>query len=164
MVGGNQGSVYNTLYPDGITGHVSDRNSAKNTLQDKQKGGSDNSGTFYGDSPNSAATLSFLIPSVASILWFHDSATIVQCFLSASLILYALDLIDSKDGLAVGVWIVAFLLTMASGFGMLLQVDDADATGGAMLGYMAQLAVEGVLYCSWVRTMINSWVNGKIRF
>lgn len=104
---------------------------------------------LYDSGPNSTATLSFMLPSLLSILWFHESAIVVQCFLFGVLILYGLDLVNARDGLTVGVWIVALLLTMASGFGTLLQVDDTDATGGAMLGYMMQLAVEGMLYCAW---------------
>ena len=69
-----------------------------------------------------------------------------------ALILYALDLINSRDAVAVCLWIAALILTMASGFGMLLQVDDAEATGASSIFYLLRLAVDGMLFCAMVCT------------
>ena len=83
-------------------------------------------------------------------MWWHESPVIIQIFLFIVLFLYGLDLINAKDALAVAVWIAALVLTMASGFGTLLQVDDADADGSTMILFLVRLAVEGMLFCSMV--------------
>ena len=97
-------------------------------------------------------SLSFLLPTLASILWWHESAVVIEIFLFMALILYALDLINSRDAVAVCLWIAALILTMASGFGMLLQVDDAEATGASSIFYLLRLAVDGMLFCAMVCT------------
>jgi hypothetical protein len=91
---------------------------------------------------------------LASILWWHDSIVVVQIFLFVSLGLYALDLLNFRDGIAVGVWIGALIMTIASGFGTLLQVDDTSATGASMIKFLLQLAVEGMSFCIWVSGII----------
>jgi hypothetical protein len=91
-----------------------------------------------------------LCTTLASILWWHESPIIIQIFLFVALVLYGLDLINSRDALAVAVWIAAFVLTMASGIGTLLLVDDADASGVSMIVFLLQLAVEGMLFCCMV--------------
>jgi hypothetical protein len=67
--------------------------------------------------------------------------------------MYALDLINARDSLTVASWISALVLTMLSGLGTLLQVDDSDASGGAMILYLIRLAVEGALFCLTVSTI-----------
>ena len=99
---------------------------------------------------NSSALL-LLTPALASILWYHDSIVIIQIFIFVVLLLYGLDLMNSRDGLAVGIWIAALVLTMASGFGTLLQVDDADADGSNMILFLLRISLEGMLFCSMVR-------------
>jgi hypothetical protein len=106
---------------------------------------------------HNSSSLLFLIPSLASILWWHESFVVIQIFLFVSLVLYGLDLINARDALAVGIWVSALVLTMASGFGTLLQVDDADATGGAMILFLLRLSVEGMLFCSIVSTLRYRW-------
>jgi hypothetical protein len=66
------------------------------------------------------------------------------------LVIYLLDLINARDGVCVGVWIGSLVLTMVSGFMTLLEVDDAEASGSAMILYLLRLAVEGMSFCSWV--------------
>jgi hypothetical protein len=88
--------------------------------------------------------------TLASILWWHESPIIIQILLFVALVLYGLDLINARDALAVGVWIAAFVMTMASGIGTLLLVDDADASGVSMIVFLLQLAVEGMLFCCMV--------------
>jgi len=100
------------------------------------------------------ATLSFLLPTLASILWWHDSIIVLQIFLFVALGLYALDLSNSRDGIAVGVWIGALSMTLASGYGTLLQMDDSNATGISMISCLLQLSVEGFSFCSWVSPII----------
>lgn len=100
---------------------------------------------------HNTSTLSFLLPGLASILWWHDSPFTIQVFLFLCLLLYSLDLINARDALAVAVWICAVIMTITSGIGTLLQVDDADATGGTMILYLLRLAVEAALFCSMVR-------------
>lgn len=80
----------------------------------------------------------------------------IQIFAFVGLILYGMDLCNARDSLAVSVWIAAFILTMASGIGSLLLVDDADAVGVSMLLYLLQLLVEGVLFFSMVRDLPRS--------
>jgi hypothetical protein len=99
---------------------------------------------------HNTATLSFLIPTLASILWWHDSIIVLQTFLFVALGLYALDLLNSRDGIAVGVWIGAFGMTIASGYGTLLQVDESSSTGVSMINFLLQLSVEGMSFCTWV--------------
>ena len=99
---------------------------------------------------HNAASLSFLVPALASILWWHDSIIVLQIFLFVVLGLYALDLMNSRDGIAMGVWIGALVMTIASGYGTLLQVDDADAPGVPMIRFLLQLSVEGMIFCAWV--------------
>jgi hypothetical protein len=99
---------------------------------------------------HNVASLSFLLPALASVLWWHDSIIIVQIFLFVVLVLYTLDLINSRDGVAIGVWIGALGMTIGSGYGTLLQVDDNDVSGGTMILFLLQLAVEGMMFCSWV--------------
>ena len=101
------------------------------------------------------ASAFFLLPTLISILWWHESPVIIQIFLFVILLLYGLDLINARDGLAVAVWIAALVLTMASGFGTLLQVDDADADGSTMILFLVRLAVEGMLFCSVVSSMYS---------
>lgn len=102
---------------------------------------------------HNTASLFFLLPTLASILWWHESPVIIQIFLFVVLFLYGLDLINARDAMAVAIWIAALVLTMASGFGTLLQVDDADADGSTMILFLARLAVEGMLFCSMVSDM-----------
>ena len=71
-------------------------------------------------------------------------------FLLLYYLLDLLDLINARDGLCVSVWIGALVVTMVSGFMTLLEVDDAEASGTAMILYMLRLAVEGMSFCSWV--------------
>jgi hypothetical protein len=85
--------------------------------------------------------------TLASILWWHESHIMIQIFLFVALVLYGLDLINARDTLAVAVWIAAFVLTIASGIGTLLLVDDEDASAGNTLVYFLQLAVEGMFFC-----------------
>lgn len=99
---------------------------------------------------NFAASM-YILPSLLSILWWHESKVILQIFLFLGLILYSLDLINARDSVAVVTWISALLMTMASGFGTLLQVDDSEASGMAMILYLARLSVEGMLFCTMVR-------------
>ncbi|KAL3920513.1 MAG: hypothetical protein SGILL_003225 [Bacillariaceae sp.] len=103
---------------------------------------------------HNAASLSFLLPALFSILWYHDkSPLVVQVAIFVMLVIYLLDLINARDGLCVGVWVGALVLTMVSGFMTLLEVDDADATGSSMILYMLRLAVEGMSFCSWVSSV-----------
>lgn len=94
--------------------------------------------------------LAFLIPSLLSILWWHESPIILQTLLILGLILYGLDMVNARDALAVVAWISALIMTMVSGFATLLQVDDSEATGGAMILYLIRLAVEGLFFCTMV--------------
>jgi hypothetical protein len=50
------------------------------------------------------------------------------------------------------VWIAALVFTMSSGFATLLTIDDLEANGSTMVLFLSRLAVEGMLYCSWVST------------
>ena len=75
----------------------------------------------------------------------------IHVFLFVTLVLYALDLANARDALTVGYWISALIMTMTSGFATLLQVDDSEASGGAMILYLLRLAVEGMFFCSMVR-------------
>lgn len=102
-------------------------------------------------------SLTSLCVTFASLLWWHESAVIIQIFAFVGLILYGLDLCNARDSLAVSVWVAAFVLTMASGVGSLLLVDDADAVGVNMLIYLLQLLVEGVLFFSMVRDFTRSF-------
>ena len=103
---------------------------------------------------HNTASLSFLLPTLLSILWYHDeSPAVVQVAMFVTLVVYLLDLINARDGLCVSVWIGALVVTMVSGFMTLLEVDDAEASGSAMILYMLRLAVEGMSFCSWV----SSW-------
>ena len=63
-----------------------------------------------------------------------------------------MDLMNTRDGMAVFLWLGAPVMSMVSGFGTLLQAEDAEATGGAMILYLVQLAVEGLLFVSIVST------------
>lgn len=99
---------------------------------------------------HNVATLSLLVPTLASILWWHDSIIVLQIFLFVALGLYAFDLVNSRDGIAVGVWIGALSMTIASGYGTLLQVDGSSATGVSMINFLLQLTVEGMSFCTWV--------------
>ena len=99
---------------------------------------------------HNAASLSFLVPALASILWWHDSIIVLQIFLFVVLGLYALDLMNSRDGIAMGVWIGALVMTIASGYGTLLQMDDAEAPGVPMIRSLLELSVEGMIFCAWV--------------
>jgi len=98
---------------------------------------------------HNAASLSYLIPALASVLWWHDSIIIIQIFLFVVLMLYVLDLINSRDGVAMGVWISALVMCIGSGYATLLHVDDYDASGGTMILFLLQLVVEGMMFCSW---------------
>jgi hypothetical protein len=102
---------------------------------------------------HNAASLLLLIPTLASILWWHESPVIIHIFLFVVLFLYGLDLINARDAMAVAIWIAALILTMASGFSTLLQVDDADADGSTMILFLVRLAVEGMFFCSMVSDM-----------
>ena len=99
---------------------------------------------------HNGASLSFLIPALASVLWWHDSIIVIQIFLFVVVALYALDLINSRDGVAIGVWIGALVMTIGSGYATLLQVDDNYVSGGAMILLLLQLAIEGMMFFSWV--------------
>lgn len=98
---------------------------------------------------HNGASLSFLIPALASVLWWHDSIIIIQIFLFVVVALYALDLINSRDCVAIGVWIGALVMTIGSGYATLLQVDDNYVSGGAMILLLLQLAIEGMMFFSW---------------
>jgi asparagine N-glycosylation enzyme membrane subunit Stt3 len=93
------------------------------------------------------------------VLWWHESPVVLQTLLVLALILYALDLINARDSLTVVSWISALVLTMLSGLGTLLQVDDSDASGGVMILHLVRLAVEGSLFCLMVSTNSNGMAN-----
>ena len=109
---------------------------------------------------HNAATLSFLVPTLASVLWWHESILVLQIFLFIGLGLYALDLMNSRDGVAVGVWIAALDMTIASGCGTLLQVDDSEATSSSTINFLLQFTVEGMSFCSWVSGIRNIIAHG----
>jgi hypothetical protein len=99
---------------------------------------------------HNSTALALLLPSLLSILWRHESPIILQTLLILGLILYALDMVNARDALAIVAWISALVMTMVSGFATLLQVDDSEATGGAMILYLIRLAVEGLFFCTMV--------------
>lgn len=120
-------------------------------MSKKDRQASVSSATDAADNPlqyeyNSKA-LAFLIPSLVSILWWHESPVILQVLLILGLILYGLDMINARDSLPVVAWIGALIMTMVSGFATLLQVDDSEASGSAMILYLIRLAVEGIFFC-----------------
>jgi len=98
---------------------------------------------------HNAVALSFLVPALVSILWWHDSIVVLQAFLFIALGLYALDLLNSRDGLATGAWIAAVAMAIASGYGALQQDDEVAVSDIAMMRFLLQLAVEGMLFCAW---------------
>eukprot|EP00980_Cylindrotheca_fusiformis_P021365 scaffold8240_cov133-Cylindrotheca_fusiformis.AAC.10 len=111
-----------------------------------------------------AESLFALGATLSSILWWHESPIIIQIFLFVALILYGLDLVNSRDALAVAVWVAAFVLTIASGIGTLLLVDDADASGVSMIVFLLQLAVEGVFFfcvACWL-TLQFQWLHQDV--
>jgi hypothetical protein len=118
--------------------------------KDKHQSQASTAPTFTQYQQNSTALL-FLVPTLLSILWWHESAWVIQVFLFVVLTVYAMDLINTRDGTLTCIWMGVLVLTMASGFGTLLQVDDAEATGGALIFYMLRLTVEGILFCAMVR-------------
>jgi hypothetical protein len=114
-------------------------------------------GTNHNYSHN-AASLPFLIPTLLSILWYHDESPLVlQVTIFVILVVYLLDLINARDGLCISVWVGALIITMFSGFMTLLEIDDADATGKTMLLYLSRLSVEGMHFCSWVSSNNRQW-------
>jgi hypothetical protein len=108
---------------------------------------------------HNAASSFFLIVTLISIFWSHESSTIPQVFLYVTLGLYALDLINARDALAVAVWIAALVLAMTSGFAALLQVDDSEASGGAMIFFLLRLSVEGMFFCA-----LACWCTLQLRW
>eukprot|EP00934_Nitzschia_sp_Nitz4_P001440 Nitzschia sp. Nitz4//scaffold253_size28098//9209//15122//NITZ4_008141-RA/size28098-processed-gene-0.22-mRNA-1//1//CDS//3329544300//1440//frame0 len=92
---------------------------------------------------HNTAALLLILPCLASVLLWHDSAFTIKVFLFVALSLYALDLINAREAFAVSLWFAAFIMTIASGISTLLQVDDSEATGGRMIFFLLQLAVEG---------------------
>ena len=113
---------------------------------------------------HNTGALSLLLPSLASILWWHDSIVVLQIFLFVALGLYALDLINSRDGVAVGVWIGALSMTIASAYGTLLQADDLNASGMSTINFLLQLAVEGMSFCTWACwiTLQFQWLHSDL--
>jgi hypothetical protein len=118
--------------------------------KDKQQPQASTAPTFTQYQQNWTALL-FLVPTLLSILWWHESAWVIQVFLFVVLTVYAMDLINTRDGTITCIWIGVLVFTMASGFGTLLQVDDAEATGGNLIFYMLRLSTEGILFCAMVR-------------
>jgi len=108
---------------------------------------------------HNGASSCFLIVTLISIFWSHESSTIPQVFLYIALSLYALDLINARDALAVAVWIAALVLAMTSGFAALLQVDDSEASGGAMIFFLLRLSVEGMFFCA-----LACWCTLQLRW
>ena len=96
------------------------------------------------------ASMFALCTTLFSILWWHESPAVIQIFLFVALVLYGLDLMNSRDTLTVGVWIAALVLSVTSGIGTLLLVDDNDAVGGNMVLFLLQLGVESMFFCSMV--------------
>ena len=97
-----------------------------------------------------AASMFALCSTLVSILWWHESPIVIQIFLFVALALYGLDLINSRDTLTVGLWIAALILSVTSGIGTLLLVDDNDAVGNNMILFLLQLGVESMFFCSMV--------------
>ena len=96
------------------------------------------------------ASMFALCSTLVSILWWHESPIVIQIFLFIALTLYGLDLINSRDTLTVGLWIAALILSVTSGIGTLLLVDDNDAVGSNMILFLLQLGVESMFYCTMV--------------
>jgi hypothetical protein len=122
--------------------------------KDKQQPQASTTSAAFTQYQHNWTALLFLVPTLLSILWWHESAWVIQVFLFVVLTVYALDLINTRDGTITCIWIGALVLTMTSGFGTLLQVDDAEATGGALIFYMLSLATEGILFCTMVRSNV----------
>lgn len=124
------------------------------TLNRSGNNNSSSSGNNYYYSHN-GPSVTFLLSTLVSILWVHDDTPLVmEVFLFVVLVLYGMDLMNARDGVAVGVWVGTVIMTMATAFGTLLQVDDdvtAGGTGKILILFLGRLAVEGMLYCSWVR-------------
>lgn len=134
------------------------------TPSDKNRRANDKSRLSAPHYAHNAATLSFLVPSLASVLWYHDSIIVLQVFLFIGLGLYALDLMNSRDGVAVGVWIAALGMTIASGCGTLLKEDDSNVTSISFINFLLQFAVEGMSFCAWVsgiwiKNFVQRWRN-----
>jgi hypothetical protein len=126
------------------------------TAVTNRNGNNNTTNNYYS---HNGSSLFFLVPTLLSILWVHDDTPFVmEVFIFIALVLYGLDLMNARDGIAVGVWVSALLLTLASAFGTLVGqvVDDTDTTamgGGSklILLFLGRLAVEGMVFCSWVR-------------
>jgi hypothetical protein len=99
---------------------------------------------------HNTTALAFLVPSLISILWWHESAILVQTLLVLGLILYGLDMVNARDAMAAMTWVSAFIMTIVCGFATFFQVDELDAKGIAMLFYVLVLAVEGIFFCTLV--------------
>jgi hypothetical protein len=136
--------------------------------KDKQQPQASTTPTTFTQYQHNWTALLFLVPTLISILWWHESAWVIQVFLFVVLTVYAMDLINTRDGTITCIWIGVLVLTMASGFGTLMQVDDAEATGGALIFYMLRLTVEGILFCATVRIkqqhclFVNSFLHSNL--
>lgn len=96
------------------------------------------------------SALAFLLPTLLSIIWWHESPALLQTLLIMGLILYGLDMANARDAMAVVTWLSALSMTLVSGFVTFLQVDESDATGSGRILYVVLLAVEGMFFCTLV--------------
>jgi len=103
-----------------------------------------------GTSHRHFASAVWVISAIFSIMCGRMLPSAFQLLLYLTLLGYSLDLANARDALVVGLWLSAIFLTVASSSHSLLQGDDSDTNSGSMVLVLAQLSVEGMVFCASV--------------
>lgn len=103
----------------------------------------------------------FLVPPLLSVFCAFDSPYPLQTLIFLVLAMYAMDMANARELLSVFLWVSVAILTMVTGWFMLLDTPDDDDGGLATLSIILRTAGNCFLFLclgSWC-TLQFEWIN-----
>jgi hypothetical protein len=96
-------------------------------------------------------SLVFLVPPLVLLFWSFESPYPLQTLIFLTLALYGMDMANARELLAVFLWVCAAILTMVTGWFLLLETPDDADTGLATLSIIVRTTGHCFLFLSLVR-------------
>jgi len=95
----------------------------------------------------------FLIPSLLSVFLEFESPYPLQTLLFLLLACYGLDMANAREFLSVFLWVSAVIVTLVSGWFLLLATPDDDTGGLTTLSVLLRTTGNGFLFLCTVRNV-----------
>ena len=102
----------------------------------------------------------FLVPPLLSVFWMFDSPYPLQTLIFLVLAMYGMDLANARELLSVFLWVSAAILTMVTGWFMLLATPDDDDGVLTTLSVLLRTTGNCFLFLCLVRTLIYCIYSG----